>query len=633
MVIEPLGLSDGHELPGLDRDLLGPGRAVGPRRAGMRSPWFQFLAENGVLRPAGERPDGEPGAGSARPRSATASSESRSSRTSRTRSSWLLKKYPQADASRVGIHGWSFGGFMTGFALTHSKMFRLGIAGAGVYDWRLYDTIYTERYMDTPQNNPEGYKKTSVIEAGEGPERATSCSSTARWTTTSTSRTRCGFAYELEKADKQFDVMIYPKSRHGLVRPEAELAPPPAHVAAHAGAVGRPGQEGIGDRSVWWRGSAWRSADASNAYAIPPPRHGRCKTPRLRDRDSVRTRELPWPADGYSELQRLAEPRFAGSLPRRSLREQPRTMNPSAPDHDPPVERRTRASAARSAFAVACETRMRPPAGSRSVRRPRHSVHRALRPRVEVTSSCAELLRPAKLGSWPVRRALRSWRSYAAGDSAYSNRVPGIALPGDEPGPRDRAAEVGLGHRAVRRSGLRDHVLLHHRAAHVVAPEAERALGAGEAHRRPRRLEVRDVVEIDRARTPCGGGTPRRWRRASSPCARRRPGRSGSRTGAATTRTRGSPRPNLASDSSCLRRIASNARRRWRPSSPKPNTIVTVVERPSAWASPMIRSQAAVFVFLGETRSRISSSRISPPPPGQPAEAGVLQPRQTCRTS
>lgn len=80
---------------------------------------------------------------------------------------WLCEKYPWADASRVGISGWSYGGFMAAFALTHSKKFKCGIAGGGVYDWRLYDTIYTERYMALPQNNPRGYRASSVVAAAK----------------------------------------------------------------------------------------------------------------------------------------------------------------------------------------------------------------------------------------------------------------------------------------------------------------------------------------------------------------------------------------------------------------------------------------------------------------------------------
>jgi dipeptidyl aminopeptidase/acylaminoacyl peptidase len=65
------------------------------------------------------------------------------------------------------MDGHSYGGFMTAFCLTHSKLFSAGIAGAPVTDWRLYDTIYTERYMETPQENPEGYEATSVVGAAK----------------------------------------------------------------------------------------------------------------------------------------------------------------------------------------------------------------------------------------------------------------------------------------------------------------------------------------------------------------------------------------------------------------------------------------------------------------------------------
>jgi dipeptidyl-peptidase-4 len=70
-----------------------------------------------------------------------------------------------ADPARVAISGWSYGGFMAAYALTHSDRFALGFAGAGVHDWQLYDTIYTERYMSTPQDNPDGYLGSSVIRA------------------------------------------------------------------------------------------------------------------------------------------------------------------------------------------------------------------------------------------------------------------------------------------------------------------------------------------------------------------------------------------------------------------------------------------------------------------------------------
>ena len=72
-----------------------------------------------------------------------------------------LKQQPYVDASRIGIHGWSYGGYMTSYALTHSKSFVMGIAGGTVSDWRDYDTVYTERYMGLPAENPDGYRKSS----------------------------------------------------------------------------------------------------------------------------------------------------------------------------------------------------------------------------------------------------------------------------------------------------------------------------------------------------------------------------------------------------------------------------------------------------------------------------------------
>ena len=75
-----------------------------------------------------------------------------------------LKKQPYVDADRMGIHGWSFGGFMTiSLMLNYPDVFKVGVAGGPVIDWKWYEVMYGERYMGTPKNNPEGYKKTSLI--------------------------------------------------------------------------------------------------------------------------------------------------------------------------------------------------------------------------------------------------------------------------------------------------------------------------------------------------------------------------------------------------------------------------------------------------------------------------------------
>lgn len=79
---------------------------------------------------------------------------------------WITS-HDWADAERVGMNGHSYGGFITSYALTHSDLFAAGIAGAPVTDWRMYDTIYTERYMDTPMENPDGYDATSVVKGAK----------------------------------------------------------------------------------------------------------------------------------------------------------------------------------------------------------------------------------------------------------------------------------------------------------------------------------------------------------------------------------------------------------------------------------------------------------------------------------
>ena len=128
---------------------------------------------------------------------------------------WLCAN-PWADAARVGITGHSYGGFMTAFALTHSDKFALGIAGSGVYDWGMYDTIYTERYMSTPQLNPDGYAKASVIAAAKDLHGHLVITHGVMDDNVHV-QNAYQLIYELEKAKKMnFSLMLYPQSRHGV---------------------------------------------------------------------------------------------------------------------------------------------------------------------------------------------------------------------------------------------------------------------------------------------------------------------------------------------------------------------------------------------------------------------------------
>ena len=134
---------------------------------------------------------------------------------------WLVGQ-GYVDADRIGIEGWSYGGFLVSYALTHSRRWSMGIAGGSVTDWRDYDTIYTERYMRMPQHNPDGYRRSSprfdaadlhgalLLVHGSMDENVHM-------------QNTLQFALALQQAGKPFDMMIYPRSRHRLGGPDLEL--------------------------------------------------------------------------------------------------------------------------------------------------------------------------------------------------------------------------------------------------------------------------------------------------------------------------------------------------------------------------------------------------------------------------
>ncbi len=132
--------------------------------------------------------------------------------------SWL-KQQPFVDAGRIGLWGWSYGGYMTAYALTHSKSFKIGISGAPVTDWHNYDSVYTERYMGLPKDNPEGYRKSSVIEAAANLQGKLLLIHGTMDDNVHIQNS-VQFIDALQKAGKQFDLMVYPKSRHGVVQPQ-----------------------------------------------------------------------------------------------------------------------------------------------------------------------------------------------------------------------------------------------------------------------------------------------------------------------------------------------------------------------------------------------------------------------------
>jgi dipeptidyl-peptidase 4 len=125
-----------------------------------------------------------------------------------------LKTLPYIDAERIGTDGKSFGGFLTLYALIHAPdVFRCGVAGSGPTDWSYYDTIYTERYMNTPQENPGGYASTELISRAESLE-AEPLIIHGLADTNVHLQNSLNFIAALERADKLFCFVPLPNEDH-----------------------------------------------------------------------------------------------------------------------------------------------------------------------------------------------------------------------------------------------------------------------------------------------------------------------------------------------------------------------------------------------------------------------------------
>jgi len=135
----------------------------------------------------------------------------------------FLKKLNYVDSSRIGIWGWSYGGYISALAMTKAyDYFKIGISVAPVTDWKFYDAIYTERYMSLPDLNPEGYKESSVLNKasqlkgklylihGDADDNVHLQNTMA-------------LVRELIKANKQFNLMIYPGRDHSIAGDNARL--------------------------------------------------------------------------------------------------------------------------------------------------------------------------------------------------------------------------------------------------------------------------------------------------------------------------------------------------------------------------------------------------------------------------
>ena len=135
-----------------------------------------------------------------------------------------LKAQPFIDSTRIGITGGSYGGYVTALAMTRgADYFTHGIAEYGVMDWLLYDNVYTERYMDTPTENPEGYKESSVLSYVKD-YKGKMLITHGTMDDNVHMQNSIQLIYELEKQNKDFEMMLYPNQRHGIGFPLSQHA-------------------------------------------------------------------------------------------------------------------------------------------------------------------------------------------------------------------------------------------------------------------------------------------------------------------------------------------------------------------------------------------------------------------------
>ena len=130
-----------------------------------------------------------------------------------------LKQQPWVDGARIGVFGWSYGGYLTAMLLAKaSDDIAAGVAVAPVIDWKLYDTFYTERYLDMPQHNAEGYERSGVLHWLDGLKSPLLLMhGMADDNVLFTNSTQLMSA--LQERGVQFDLMTYPGGKHGLSTP------------------------------------------------------------------------------------------------------------------------------------------------------------------------------------------------------------------------------------------------------------------------------------------------------------------------------------------------------------------------------------------------------------------------------
>ena len=214
-MIKPADFDANKEYPLFMYQYSGPGsQQVSNRWNGANDYWYQMLAQQGyIVACVDGRGTGFKGADF---KKVTQNELGKYEVQDQIAAAKKLGALPYIDATRIGIWGWSYGGFMSSNALFKGNdVFKMAIAVAPVTSWRFYDTIYTERYMTTPQENPSGYDENSPInhvDKLEGDFLLIHGSGDDNVHLQNTMR----MVEALIQADKQFEWMIYPDKNHGI---------------------------------------------------------------------------------------------------------------------------------------------------------------------------------------------------------------------------------------------------------------------------------------------------------------------------------------------------------------------------------------------------------------------------------
>jgi dipeptidyl-peptidase-4 len=212
-LLRPVPFDDSRAYPVWIQTYSGPA-APTVRNRENTDPWYQFLAQNGmIVMQCNVRTASTKGAYATRQCYKQLGKLEVADMADAV--DWLVG-HTWADAARVGMTGYSFGGFMTASSMIFTDKYRLGISGGGVYDWRMYDSIYTERFMSTPDKNAEGYASTSCLEhAGQLTGFLHMHHGVMDDNVHLQNMMQMSYAF-MKAGRTNFSMMAYPQTRHGI---------------------------------------------------------------------------------------------------------------------------------------------------------------------------------------------------------------------------------------------------------------------------------------------------------------------------------------------------------------------------------------------------------------------------------